>query len=157
MEETTPPTDLFYAWDISSRAIESAKQNAKMAKVDHLITFERKDFAQVTKEEVMDGQHSIVTDPPYGVRLHNDESIEELYRMIGTTCNTLFLGWNVSLLCGNKELLSFVDMKPNRTNSLFNGPIEAQLAHYYVFTEEERNELIQRAIKKKSRTTCCSS
>ncbi|NCB03735.1 MAG: bifunctional 23S rRNA (guanine(2069)-N(7))-methyltransferase RlmK/23S rRNA (guanine(2445)-N(2))-methyltransferase RlmL, partial [Spirochaetia bacterium] len=89
------------------------------------------------------------TDPPYGMR-SNDVVIEDLYRNIGTTCNTLFLGWNVSILCGNKELLSFVDMKPNRTNSLYNGPIEAQLAHYYVFTEEERNELIQRAILRKA-------
>ncbi len=150
VEETTPQTNIFYAWDIHPKAIESARLNAKMAKVDHLISFEKKDFATITKDDVMEGKHSIITDPPYGVRLQYDQSIEELYRMIGTTCNTLFLGWNVSILCGNKELLSFVDMKPNRTNSLYNGAIEAQLAHYYVFTEEERNELIERAIKKKA-------
>jgi len=86
--------------------------NAKLARVDHLINFERKDFSKVTKDDVMEGKHTIVTDPPYGVRL-NEGGIEDLYRMIGTTCNTLFLGWNVSLLCGNKELLSFVLLKHN--------------------------------------------
>ena len=41
-------------------------------------------------------------------------------------------------------------MKPNRTNSLFNGPIESQLAHYYVFNEEEKQEFIRRAEERKA-------
>ena len=140
----------FIGWDIDSRAIESALINAKMAKVDHLINISQRDFTTVTIDDIPEGKHSVVTDPPYGIRLNDTDSIEDLYRKIGNQCNTLFLGWNVSILCGNKELLSYVDMKPNRTNSLYNGPIEAQLAHYYVFTTEERQEFIERAIQKKA-------
>jgi len=68
---------------------------------------------------------------------------------MGKTFNTLFPGWHVSILCGDKELLSYVDMKPNRTNALFNGPMEAQLAHYLVFTHEERQAMIDKAIQKR--------
>ncbi|MGD1833819.1 MAG: bifunctional 23S rRNA (guanine(2069)-N(7))-methyltransferase RlmK/23S rRNA (guanine(2445)-N(2))-methyltransferase RlmL [Sphaerochaetaceae bacterium] len=149
-EEEKKEIPSFIGWDIDPKAIESAKANAKMANVDHLITFVQKDFTTAEREEIPEGNNSIVTDPPYGIRLNNNESIEQLYRKIGKTCNTVFGGWDISILCGNKELLSYVDMKPNRTNSLFNGPIEAQLAHYYVFTDEEREQFIERAKQKKA-------
>ncbi len=140
---------LFTGWDIDPQAVSIAKKNAKSARVDHLINFEVKDFSTVTPEDIPEGAHHMITDPPYGMRLVNREPIEHLYRMIGKTCNTLFGGWNIAILCGKKELLSYVDMKPNRTNSLFNGPIESQLAHYYVFSEEEKQEFIRRAQERK--------
>ncbi len=151
MEANQRTEKLFTGWDIDKSAIHAARKNAKSARVDHLITFEEKDFSTVTRQDIPTGQHHIITDPPYGMRMVNNEPIEHLYRMIGRTCNTLFPGWNIAILCGRKELLSYVDMKPNRTNSLFNGPIESQLAHYYVFNEEEKQEFIRRAEERKAK------
>ncbi len=148
-EENSLTEKLFIGWDIDAKAIEIAKKNAKKAHVDHLITFAQKDYTKITAEDVPEGIHHIITDPPYGMRLVNSTPIEHLYRKIGTVSNTLFGGWNISLLCGRKELLSYVDMKPNRTNTLFNGPIESQLAHYYVFSDEEKQAFIQKAIDRK--------
>ena len=38
-------------------------------------------------------------------------------------------------------------MKPERTNSLYNGGILCQLAHYSVFSDAEKQELIERVKK----------
>jgi 23S rRNA (guanine2445-N2)-methyltransferase / 23S rRNA (guanine2069-N7)-methyltransferase len=139
-----------HAWDNDPRAIEIARENAKAAKVDRLIDFQVKDFAKLTKEDLPEKIGYVVTDPPYGVRLAEDgRPLEMLYRIIGKICNTLFGGWHIAILCGQKELLSFVDMKPDRTNTVNNGGIPCQIAHYYVFSEEERQAMIERALQRK--------
>ena len=90
MEANQRAEKLFTGWDIDKSAIQAARKNAKSARVDHLITFEEKDFSTITKQDVPTGEHHIITDPPYGMRMVNNEPIEHLYRMIGRTCNTLF-------------------------------------------------------------------
>ncbi len=129
-----------HAWDIDGEALEIAQANAEVAGVSDFITFARKDFTTITAEDIPNPVGIVVTDPPYGVRLA-DPKIISMYRKIGSTLNTLFGGWKVSLLCGEQELLSYVDLKPERTNALYNGGILCQLAHYTVFTEEQRAEM----------------
>ncbi len=138
----------FYGWDIDPKAIKVAQKNAKAAGVEDKIEFSVKDFTTITKEDVPSSTGYIVTDPPYGVRLENT-SIEILYTNMGKTLNEFFGGWHTTIVCGEKELLGYVNMKPNRTNSVMNGSIPCQVAHYYVFSEEERQEFIKKAEEKR--------
>lgn len=138
-----------YAWDIDPKAVSIAQKHAKLAKVDHLIKFDVKDFTTLSETEVPGQNGYIVTDPPYGVRMEDEYTLNALYRKTGQQLSTLFGGWNVSLLCGNQELLSNIDMKPHRTNSVNNGGLTCQIAHYYVFTADEREKMIQAAIARK--------
>ncbi|MBK5200084.1 MAG: bifunctional 23S rRNA (guanine(2069)-N(7))-methyltransferase RlmK/23S rRNA (guanine(2445)-N(2))-methyltransferase RlmL, partial [Spirochaetaceae bacterium] len=139
----------FYGWDIDPKSIEVAKKNAQAAGVLDKIQFEVKDFTKITQEDVPSSTGYIVTDPPYGIRLA-DNQIDLLYQSIGKQLNSFFGGWNVSIICGEQELLSFINMKPNRTNSVNNGGIDCQIAHYYVFSDEEREEMTRKAIDKKA-------
>ncbi|MFA6820992.1 MAG: bifunctional 23S rRNA (guanine(2069)-N(7))-methyltransferase RlmK/23S rRNA (guanine(2445)-N(2))-methyltransferase RlmL [Sphaerochaetaceae bacterium] len=134
------------AWDIDKGSVDYAKENARKARVSNFIEFDLKDFTKIEAEEVPEGTHYVVSDPPYGKR---SDSSKYLYTIMGEKFNTLFPAWNVSLLCGEQSLLSFVDMKPERTNTFYNGPIEAQLAHYRVFSREERQAMMEKAIQKK--------
>lgn len=165
-------------WDIDSKAIEISKANAQSAGVGKLITFSVKDFTTCTEQDIQDitqdtfpileqlqasntqtaAQQNasttpsacVVTDPPYGVRLDSGSAaIRRLYSAMGKNFYNLFYGWDISILCGNSELLSFIDMKPNRTNTLINGGIECQVAHYHVFSRAERQQLIDRALAKR--------
>ena len=138
----------FYGWDIDPKAIKVAQRNAKAAGVADKIEFSIKDFTKITKDDVPCDIGYIVTDPPYGIRL-DDSSIEALYSKMGKTLNENFGGWHATIVCGEKELLGYVNMKPNRTNSVMNGNIPCQVAHYYVFSEEERNEFIKKAQERK--------
>jgi len=138
-------------WDIDPRAIEISKANAERAGVLDLIDFDVKDFTTCTEEDVPSERGCIVTDPPYGVRLDSGSAaIRRLYNAMGGILYNVFCGWDVTVLCGNSELLGLIDMKPNRTNTLVNGGIECQAAHYYVFSKEERQAMIDRAVAKRA-------
>jgi len=149
-EQRKEPEEKIYGWDIDPKAIEIAKKNASAAGVDKYIEFSVKDFLQVKPEDCPAPKGCIVTDPPYGIRLEaTPSSLMRLYQKTGEVFIESFKGWTISVLCGQQELLSFMDLKPNRTNSIINGGIECQIAHYYVFSEEERAEMADKAIKKK--------
>lgn len=140
---------VIHAWDIDPKAIAISKQNAEIAGVDQFINFQTKDFRTIGAGDVPQGTGYIITDPPFGLRMESNTNLEVLYRQMGNKISTLFGGWNVGILCGQQELLSHVDMKPDRTNTVNNGGVTCQIAHYYVFTPEERAQMIERAIERK--------
>jgi 23S rRNA (guanine2445-N2)-methyltransferase / 23S rRNA (guanine2069-N7)-methyltransferase len=138
-------------WDIDNRAIEISKENSRKAGFANIIEFENRDFTKTTAEDVPSEEGFIVTDPPYGVRLDSGSAaIRRLYTAMGQVIYNIFCGWAVTILCGNSELLGFIDMKPNRTNALINGGIECQAAHYYVFSQQERQAMIEKAQAKRA-------
>lgn len=135
-----------FASDKSRYAIEISKAAALKAGVMDLIEFSTIAFEDVKVAPAEKGY--IVTDPPYGERMRVEE-IDKLYQSIGDELQSVFKGWKATILTGNSDLLSNIDLKPDRTNALWNGPILCQAAHYTIFTEEEREALIQRAKEKK--------
>ena len=140
---------MIYASDISPRAVSIAKEAAEKAGVDGLIDFKVKDFLSYTDEDRPGEAGYIVTDPPYGERMRVRD-IDRLYAGIGETLTKVFKGWRATILTGSSDLLSNIDMKPDRTNTLFNGPIQCQAAHYIIYTDEERAAIVERAKAKKA-------
>ena len=137
-----------YAGDISRMNVEKAKAAALKAGVLDYIDFSVKDFTKYTAEDIPEGDGYIVTDPPYGVRL-NDTDCTALYEKSGQILQNVFKGWHVAILCADSQLLSYIDMKPERTNALYNGGLLCQLAHYIVFTDEQKAAIIEKARKRK--------
>lgn len=135
-----------YASDISRLAVEIAKAAALKAGVYEFIDFKICDFTKIPEAPATEG--FIVTDPPYGERMAV-ANIEGLYEGIGKELQEIFKGWKATILTGNSELLSNIDMKPDRTNTLFNGPIQCQAAHYSIFTDAEREAMMQKALERK--------
>ena len=135
-----------FASDISRTAVEISKAAALKAGVYDFISFSVQDFTKLEKPPVSKG--CIVTDPPYGERM-TVRDIDLLYENTGKVLQNVFKGWDATILTGNSELLSNIDMEPDRTNTLFNGGIMCQAAHYHIFTDEEREAMMQKALEKK--------
>ena len=135
-----------FASDISRTAVEISKAAALKAGVYDFISFSVQDFTKLEKPPVSKG--CIVTDPPYGERM-TVRDIDLLYENTGKVLQNVFKGWDATILTGNSELLSNIDMKPDRTNTLFNGGLMCQAAHYHIFTDEEREAMMQKALEKK--------
>lgn len=146
-----------YGWDIDPEAVEISKANATAAGVDDIVSFDVKDFRNITSEDAdsvrtKEGEYGgcIVTDPPYGVRLSSSASaLRNLYSSFGTNSYNIFGGWFMTVLCSDPDLLGYIDMKPDRTNVLINGGLECQAAHYYIFSAQQREELMKKAQAKR--------
>jgi putative N6-adenine-specific DNA methylase len=116
--------------DASAGAIRSACQNASRAGVERLIDF-RVDELSRCNPPAQKGV--LVFNPPYGVRLGEEEALKPLYREIGDVMKRRFSGYTAYLLTGSPELAKHVGLKASRRIVLFNGPIECRLLRYELY------------------------
>lgn len=128
-EEIEDPGVKFYGFDTDRKVLAKAKENAKRAGVDHLIEFHRGDIATL-ESPVPEGM--IITNPPYAVRLGDEDNVRDVYRDFSHTLKTQFKGWNAWVLSGNADLIKDLRLKSTRKHFVFNGPIECRLLKYEI-------------------------
>jgi putative N6-adenine-specific DNA methylase len=117
-------------FDVSSKLIEKAKNNANRAGVENFIVFEKRDIVDMQSP---DPPGIVLFNPPYGVRLGEMEALRNLYKHIGDTLKNRCKGYNAYLFTGNPELAKSVGLKASRKIVLFNGPIECRLLKYELY------------------------
>lgn len=119
---------MVYASDIDLDTIKIAEENAERAGVEDDILFECKNFLNL---EAMAEKGCLVTNPPYGERLLNDEKVERLYRLLGDICRTRFPKWSYYIITSYPEFEKYFDKKATKNRKLYNGGIECHYYQYY--------------------------
>ncbi len=120
------------ASDISERAILSAKENIRKARLEGLIKVQHMDALQTTPS---DHKTLFICNPPYGERLEHgeEEKLRALYKGLGDHWKQTFKGHRAALFTGNLEMLKVVGLKTSKRQILFNGDIECRLAEYSLY------------------------
>lgn len=101
-----------------------AQDNARMAQVDGFIEFTTQD-AQDTRPPSADG--IMVSNPPYGVRLAEIQTLHALYPQLGTWLKQHYAGWSIGLLSGDRDICKLMRLSPKRKIPLFNGNLDCRL------------------------------
>ncbi|EMF82353.1 RNA methylase, PF01170 family [Leptospira weilii serovar Topaz str. LT2116] len=118
-----------FASDKNETILNLARQNAKNAGVDHLITFFESD-ATVSENEKKISDGFIVTNPPYGVRIGTKEEAKEIYIAWGKKLKDHFTGNILALVCGDTSLLGSLKLKKDKEQSLTIGKLKGKLVAY---------------------------
>lgn len=121
------PAAAIYAFDISTKVLDIAKQNAINAKVDAFIQFKQCD---VLDSSVPQSTGYIVSNPPYGERLDDYVGLLPLYNKLGQHLKEQFASWHLALLCSNDKLLKALKLRTSKKYKFFNGKLETVLALY---------------------------
>lgn len=116
--------------DASSGAIRNARRNAERAGIAQFVTFGNRDIEEVSPPPP---PGIVLCNPPYGVRLGEEETLKPLYRKIGDMLKRRFNGYTAYILTGNAALASCVGLRASRRIVLFNGPIECRLLRYELY------------------------
>lgn len=132
------PIPPIVATDIDDGAIAAARQNARTAGVEQLISFDVCDFSQtkIPKEPGI-----IVMNPEYGVRVGQISQLEKTYRRIGDFLKQSCGGYRAYLFSGNARLVKKVGLHTSRRIPFFNADIECRLLEYelYAGTKKEKS------------------
>lgn len=128
-EVETPPAPLLFGFDVDRKAIQMAKANAKRAGVDHLIDFKYSPVATLAPP-VENGL--VITNPPYAIRLGDEDLLRDVYRDLGFTLRSRFQGWTAWILSGNKDLIQDMKLKSSQRIFVFNGNIECRFLKYEI-------------------------
>ena len=126
--------DPIIASDKSFKAFGIARANLKHAGLHKDIVLLNKPFEKVNPES---GKGILMFNPPYGVRLDDDELIE-LYKHIGDVLKNRFQGYEAWIITGNPAAAKFIGLKPSKKIVLFNGPLESRFIKFEMYSGSKK-------------------
>ena len=103
--------------------------------VDDIVSVEHADFFK-TKNKLSQG--FILSNPPYGERLKEDDIIS-FYKEIGNTLKREYRGFEAWILSSNFLALKFVGLKPSKKIPLKNGPLDVKLQKYEMYDGSKKS------------------
>lgn len=133
-----------YGSDLSTKAIEIATQNIKSAGLGRYIELKT---ANVSDFEAPMGKSIIISNPPYGKRL-TDNNIHNLYSTIGQTLKHRCQGMDVWIISSDSELLKSIGLKPSKKIPLLNGDLECELWKFEIFAGKRNEFLASKSARK---------
>ena len=125
LKQVKPATfQKLYGSDSDLRAVRITKQNLEAAGLLDAVQ-----LSQVNITEVIPPSDAgiLVANPPYGVRIGEDEELALLYPKMGEALKRKFAGWNTYFLTTDLRLPKLMRLTPSKRTPLFNGPLECRL------------------------------
>ena len=118
------PTHL-YGSDTDPEMITVARENARRAGVERMITFRRADVADFSNKEPYG---FIVTNPPYGERISEKEELPELYRKLAEAYRGLDR-WSMYVITAWEDATRYLG-RPVKNRKIYNGMMKT---YYYQY------------------------
>ena len=123
VEEAEDMVDLNVApdiqgYDIDPDMVSIARENARKAGVEDLIHFQQRDVASL-----------IITNPPYGERLEDKETVGALYGTWGERYKALD-SWSMFLITSYEEAEKAIGKKADKNRKIYNGMMKT---YYYQY------------------------
>ena len=113
-----------YGSDIDLRAIRVSKGNLAEAGLADAVELSCKGFEDIVapvKEGVL------VTNPPYGVRLGEDEGLANAYPIWASTMKKKLTGWRTYFLTSDLRMPKLMRLSPTKKTPLYNGALDCRL------------------------------
>ena len=115
-----------YGYDIDEEALEIARENAEIAGVSDYIEFRYGDATEFSSDEEYG---FIVTNPPYGERLEDTDTVKMLYKQLGYTFRKL-KNWSYYLITSYEDFENEFGQEATKRRKLYNGMLKSNLYQY---------------------------
>ena len=115
-----------YGYDIDEEALEIARENAEIAGVEDYIVFENRNALDLTSDEEYG---FIVTNPPYGERLEDADTVKMLYKQLGYVLRRL-KNWSYYLITSYEDFENEFGQEATKRRKLYNGMLKSNLYQY---------------------------
>lgn len=123
-------------YDADVKVIRAAEENIVSAELDHWLRVSRKelkDFVRPTHKAMEFGL--VLSNPPYGERLGEIESLKLLYAHLGERLRNEFQGWRAGVFTGNPDLGKQMGLRADKKYKFFNGTIPSELLMFSISSE----------------------
>ena len=114
-------------YDLDETMVEYARQNARLAGVDHLIHFQKRGVDQLSHSKKYG---FVITNPPYGERLEEKEALFDLYHTIGERFKKLD-DWSMYLITSYDKAQEALGLKADKNRKIYNGMMKT---YFYQFS-----------------------
>ena len=113
--------------DLYGDAVAVARANLTAAGFSETVTLKQANLLEISAPTA---SGFLVTNPPYGVRLSEQQELAEFYPKLGDVLKKKFSGWNAYIFTADPLLPKLIRLTPSRRVPLFNGALECRLLEY---------------------------
>jgi putative N6-adenine-specific DNA methylase len=125
-ERPREPRPIFGA-DLYGEALKTARASLESAGLAEVVSLKQ---ANVLELPAPAPSGVMVANPPYGVRIGEDEALAAFYPRLGDALKQRYAGWRCFFLTADLRLAKLIGLKAARRTPLFNGPLECRLFEY---------------------------
>jgi putative N6-adenine-specific DNA methylase len=122
-----PSVPTLFASDLSPGAIGKTQSNLNGAQVGDFVAVECSDLLT---RAAPSSSGVLLANPPYGVRLADQEKMAAFYPLLGDALKQRFTGWTAFFFTGDLRLPKLIHLKVAKKTPLFNGAIECRLFEF---------------------------
>jgi putative N6-adenine-specific DNA methylase len=115
--------------DVSRAAVSAAREALVGAALADVVQFKQADVLDL---EPPAPWGVMVANPPYGVRIGEEEALARFYPKLGDALKARFAGWRCYLFTADLRLAKLIGLKATKRTPLFNGPLECRLFEYRI-------------------------
>ena len=113
-------------FDIDADVIRKARSNAENAGVEKLIHFQERSVADLSHHKKYG---FIITNPPYGERLEDKETLPGIYSAFGRQFAKLD-SWSAYMITSYEDAVQYFGRKPDKNRKIYNGMLKT---YFYSF------------------------
>ncbi len=117
--------------DTDERAVGIGEAFVRRAGLAEAVSVERRDLTALAAPA--GAEHGLVaTNPPYGGRLGQRDSLRQLYAWMRERLDAQFAGWQLALISGDPRIADGLGLMPTHTAETFNGSIPVTISVFEV-------------------------
>ena len=128
-----------YGSDIHGAALTAARANLEAAGLADAVALKQADVLDVKPPA---GEGILVANPPYGVRIGEEEQLAAFYPRLGDSLKRNFAGWRAYIFTADLRLPKLIGLAASRRTPLFNGPLECRLFEFKIVSGTMRKQKV---------------
>ena len=113
-------------YDIDPNVVKAARENARLAGVDHLIHFQQRPVSALNHPKKYG---FVITNPPYGERIEEKANLPQLYREIGEAFQRLDC-WSEYVITAYEDAEKYIGKKADKNRKIYHGMMKT---YFYQF------------------------
>lgn len=115
--------------DIALQAVKSSTYNSSLIDPKSLIKIVRKDVFEIESLE----NKTIIGNPPYGIRLNNEEDLSSFYKNFGDFLKQRCKGSTAYIYFGERKYIKNIGLKASWKKEISNGGLDGRLVKYELY------------------------
>jgi putative N6-adenine-specific DNA methylase len=110
--------------DYDRKAVNATREALRRAGIEQAVSVQQVDILRASAPA---SSGVLVANPPYGVRIGEQEALAAFYPKLGDRLKRHFAGWRCCFLTADTRMPKLIGLKPARRTPLYNGSLECRL------------------------------
>ena len=123
------PSPAIFGSDLYGESLKLAQVNLAAAGFANAATLKQANILEISAPGA---EGVLVANPPYGVRLGEQDELAAFYPQVGDVLKKKFAGWRAYVFTADMRLPKLIGLSPSKRTPLYNGALECRLYEFRI-------------------------